>query len=711
MYNANPYGAVREMIEYYRANSNEPSFHLYLDRVAEMASKGTERPEKLWDDMAANYKKYLEYANAGRIVNNDYVKNYGANDEKRTNIEIKVGAGILSVIGSVFVLVALAYFGALYLDDFFKGVVFFAAGIVVILVSELLVARKFAVFSQVITGLGFGVLYFATIYSYLKLDMYNLYVCVGIFVAIGLINLLLARIRKSQIMEIVCSLGSAVPLFAVAYVSITLEAYIVMLSLVLIVNLLLFIAPYKPGYAVSKIFRAGVVFASIVFVNAKYSDDIEHLWYAGGVCAVLLVLFIAYAFNTQDMVFKCVSLSLIGITSLMIIGSDNYYVHAAFAGVCLVSFLILVMKKERFSPITLMFLYATVYVLINNGFGNDLSDRSAIFILLGIIVFSKLCALSRDFAISDAVITFGVLVQAVFLKSDYFVFAIWGVAFLGLFVCPLFKLYHEFVFGLLGYAFILLYGFDHFTVLIGMSYLLVLMVMFNLIGSMRVNGIVAYNLVSLLLMAGNILLAPANDYDGYKEIVVVASAAFIGLLTCVIVLRKPFGLDTPGRYIIMSAILTYLGLFLKVDPLWISISLMIVAFLTIAVGCIANRFEVRIYGLVLSLLICIKVAFWDFKNSSDFNRMIVFLVVGLLAIAISFVYMLLESHEQKLKRAGTVQPVQVQPMPVQPVQVQPMPVQPMQTPITQIQPPMVDNMPLNSDNVVINGNKEGQGES
>jgi len=192
------------------------------------------------------------------------------------------------------------------------------------------------------------------------------------------------------------------------------------------------------------------------------------------------------------------------------------------------------------------------------------------------------------------------------------------------------------------------------------------------------------------------LLAPANDYDGYKEIVVVASAAFIGLLTCVIVLRKPFGLDTPGRYIIMSAILTYLGLFLKVDPLWISISLMIVAFLTIAVGCIANRFEVRIYGLVLSLLICIKVAFWDFKNSSDFNRMIVFLVVGLLAIAISFVYMLLESHEQKLKRAGAVQPV---------------PVQPMQTPITQIQPPMVDNMPLNSDNVVINGNKEGQGES
>ena len=95
MYNANPYGAVREMIEYYRANSNEPSFHLYLDRVAEMASKGTERPEKLLDDMAANYKKYLEYANAGRIVNNDYVKNYGANDEKRTNIEIKVGAGIL----------------------------------------------------------------------------------------------------------------------------------------------------------------------------------------------------------------------------------------------------------------------------------------------------------------------------------------------------------------------------------------------------------------------------------------------------------------------------------------------------------------------------------------------------------------------------------------------------------------------------------------
>ena len=101
----------------------------------------------------------------------------------------------------------------------------------------------------------------------------------------------------------------------------------------------------------------------------------------------------------------------------------------------------------------------------------------------------------------------------------------------------------------------------------------------------------------------------------------------------------------------MAAVLTYLGFFMKIDPLWISISLMAVAFVTIAIGCIANRFEARIYGLVLSLAVCVKVAWLDYADESNFKRMIVFLVVGLIAIAISFVYLILESREQKQLKA------------------------------------------------------------
>ena len=100
------------------------------------------------------------------VVNEDYIKNYNQSLKKRTQLEVKVGAGILSVVGALFVMAAL-YFGSMYLDKYWMVIAMFATGGLIVFVSELLIERRLKFFGKIITGLGFGVLYYAAIFAYL----------------------------------------------------------------------------------------------------------------------------------------------------------------------------------------------------------------------------------------------------------------------------------------------------------------------------------------------------------------------------------------------------------------------------------------------------------------------------------------------------------------------------------------------------------------
>lgn len=82
------------------------------------------------------------------------------------------------------------------------------------------------------------------------------------------------------------------------------------------------------------------------------------------------------------------------------------------------------------------------------------------------------------------------------------------------------------------------------------------------------------------------------------------------------------------------------------DALWLSISFMVVALLLIGYGCYINSFEVRLSGLILSLIVCLKVSLFDFRKADDFRRLIVFIVVGAIAIGISILYLQLEKREK-----------------------------------------------------------------
>ncbi len=587
------------------------------------------------------------------VVNEDYIKNYDKSLKKRTQLEVKVGAGILSVVGALFVMAAL-YFGSMYLDKYWMVIAMFATGGLIVLVSELLIERRLKFFGKIITGLGFGVLYYAGIFAYISIKLYDFYITLAVLGGIALLNFLIARLRKSPFLEIVCSLGSVVPL-VVYDGNITNYTFAYLMGFVLAVNFVLYIMPYRKGFSISKIIRLFVLFAALVYANYMYYWLVDYMWFGGAVVLTVFVMFTCYLFNTKDLCVETFTLILIGLSSTMICDMIDWYVLAGFAAVCVFMFFCLIAKKQRWSPVSVLLLFALLFVYVTSGASPEVSvylnADFATLIVLSVLVISKLCAFSKDFTATDAIVTFFALLAGVFFKDNYLSFVIMFVGFLGVLMCSKLKLYHEFLYTIMMSLFLWYHGFGYLTVPIVMATWFVLVVLFNLIPAMRVKGILVYNICFLIATTCMILWVPMLKYGGLEEIIVVSSVAFISILTCLCVFRKKFKLDTKARYIIMAAVLTYLGFFMKIDPLWISISLMTVAFVTIAIGCIANRFEARIYGLVLSLAVCVKVAWIDYADESNFKRMIVFLVVGLIAIAISFVYLILERREQKQLKA------------------------------------------------------------
>lgn len=665
--NAGPYAEVFRKIGYYRANSVDSSFHAYLDKKLEEAEKGLVTPQDLIAELDMNYSRYQEYAKSLQNNSNNVQtpvvvapvvqqESEEAKEEKkkrRSELEYKIGTGLLSVIGGVFVLVALVYFGKYFLEDIYQGVLLFAGGSLVVILSELILERKLPVLGHIITGIGFGILYFATIFSYTKLNMYNIYIAFIIVFAISVINAVLAKGRKSQIMEIICSIGAASSIL-VATGDIKTEDFLIVAAVILFVNLLLFIAPYKKGYTTSKIIRLFVVAITALYFMLPYGTKVvEDVYISGYVVLAIFVMLVAFILNTEEMAIKASALSLIGIVIAERLGNiynrlsldlNGFVFMVGLFAVCLISFLVLIKKSEKWAALAVFMLSATSYFALC---GNE--DVAVLAVLI-ILVLSKLTLNVKELTVIDAIITGVAYGVAIYYHTNPLSYAILGVGIIGTIMCTKLKLYNEFMLLFVCTVFAAVSAQGFYLVPVVIAVVFALMLLFNLIPTMQVEGTLAYNIVSLVIIGLLVLYAPVQQLKGWENIVCMCLVLVLGMAVILTCFTKKFKLNTNARYIILAVFLTYIAAFMDIGDLWVSISLMAVAFLMIAIGCIANRFEIRIYGLILSLLVCVKVAFYDFDNQDEFSKMIVFFVVGVLAITISFVYMILEKHEQKQLR-------------------------------------------------------------
>lgn len=533
---------VYERINEYRKNSRDASFHRYLDSVESCAKNASRPASELYAELEVNYNKYLSVFEKSHGTEN--LPDTPAKADKPDSIEFKLGVGVLSVVGVLFLLIALISFGRYFLKDAALGIAFMAISACVILISELFVEKRNSKIAHLTTGFGIAAMYFSVIFSSVSLKLYPEWVAIVLVLAVSVGSYILSRIRKSGTIEMIIGLGVAS--IALPYMDITsLPEFALYASTIIIVNLLLFLLPFdseKEAGTSSVIVRMFALLLAALALTTRFCDEWKAMYAIFDVFVLALYALVNARAGKKNISIKVTSFALFCIDAFLIICrryTVSWSAVIAISGVLLVCLLAAIFneeKEDRYSFAIVFISYITLQVI---AFREDIVFLLVVItclLIIKILEFYK----SSCISVFDCVYSTFAFVAALGYHEEPLVYAIFAVAIIGCFVSEKNRMYH---------------------------------------------------------------------------VISTASAILIFSFLC--------------------------------DEFWVSIALMIAAFVLIAGGAVINKAELRLSGLIIALVVCIKVAFYDARELGELMRMVVFFAVGLIAIAISFIYLAIEKKEKR----------------------------------------------------------------
>ena len=171
--------------------------------------------------------------------------------------------------------------------------------------------------------------------------------------------------------------------------------------------------------------------------------------------------------------------------------------------------------------------------------------------------------------------------------------------------------------------------------------LFVSILLFNNVNCMRDKGILVFNVFVLIGQIGA-LIDLANPIYRNSYITYLCMFVFV-LAYLVLTLQEKYYKNFKHRELIIVIFLTYMALIVKTNiPVINSILIMLIALVSVTVGFVKKDKPVRIYGLVLSLCTCGKIALYDYWGAPILQKTILFFVVGVIALVIAGIYIILE---------------------------------------------------------------------
>lgn len=160
---------------------------------------------------------------------------------------------------------------------------------------------------------------------------------------------------------------------------------------------------------------------------------------------------------------------------------------------------------------------------------------------------------------------------------------------------------------------------------------------------MRGKNILVFN---VFVMVGQIgaLIALANPVYRNSYLTYLCMFVFV-LAYLVLTLQERYYKKFKHRELIIVIFLTYMALIVKTNvPVINSVLIMLIALVSVTLGFLKKDKPVRIYGLVLSLCTCGKIALYDYWGAPVLQKTILFFAVGVIALAIAGIYIVLEKN-------------------------------------------------------------------
>lgn len=607
------------------------------------------------------------------------------------NAEFAVGATVLSIVGSVFILSALVMLGMYFMTGLVKGLIMYAGCLLVMLLAELVVYRRFPKLGMTLSAVGMGGLYISTLVNYLALKNFNQWVALGITLFITLVVIILSRKRDAAAYRILGMAATYISILMVVDGSATNGVlgqveFVTISAIAFLVNLMCIFIPVKKAHTGIQITHMALntLFTILAYLNwtdlGSRCESIGDMWqyplFVGMSIVVMQTIFVMQVRWQDKKTSDIAAMGNTGICVTYMISTLCYAVLTActtdFIGmvtvegdaaypfliprlissviaiiICMVPMLLLKNKQEKWF---IWYLLNLLIFAIHTGSDSALEVWLCLLVLLAA---SKLLSFTRQrlLCYSDAVLTtFCCLMVLIYWDNTYAIPLFVGLV-LSVLCINYWKTYFEII---LTYT-IAFYCTWHMLPMLKLpvfvGVLFVGMLVFNNVERWRGKGILTHNILAVVgqVAAYWLLINPVyrNSYLTYLCMLI------FGVSTIVVCFRKKYGLEMKAKPLILSIFLTYMGLVIRTGyPIVNSILLMIVALGCVGFGFAIHRKSVRIYGLVLSLVVCVKLVVYDFMGVNTLQKTILFFAVGVLALIIAGIYMVLERGREKMQREG-----------------------------------------------------------
>lgn len=675
-------------IEKYKKESIDPNFTQSLDNSLKDALSIKNQIKMLSDKVEHNYNIYLDNKKLlnknlrlqKTIQNNEFKnielaqkdkqkiqENTSKQQNKKSKIEYKIGGELFGLLGAILILISIITLGKTLLPTFLQGVALFFIPIIILGLGEICERKLSPKFSKILTAIGISSAYIAVFINYLYMKNINSLIALTFIIFITTASLYISNKKKNLLIKIISLIGFYLALIPMCNIKTNSEIIIISLCL---------------------------LFISVIDIFVKIKDN-KHIYdYLNLFCNII----ISFAICMSVLFSK-----FINVPEIVEFNTTSLLISIIFI---FVSFLIILFKsnKDRLFNI-ISFMGLCIEVAILSGFIGSFDHNLLEILSIGLVVLPLIFAYLEKDKNSKWIYLYPILIIwlpkfMINLNSDLYIINLFGLKYLFLILVILIymgilgRINTQRKIKILNTISLLIIGFS------GFLFNGIFAIPFMIISILLFLYVYNYDLISLVFIffitpqyMTNILyplydISPFEIYGycfellilffGYlytKEIIFKNENNFINIRILIIMSIIGFFMNFTHDFLLwtVSVISTLLFIYLinskntKIKNLdfnklklyaitttlfvllipntpgfIISILTILIAVIAIYAGFIKVDKGLRTYGLFLSLVMIIKLIMIDFYDIANINKMILFLVCGILILSVSFIYIKLE---------------------------------------------------------------------
>lgn len=632
--------------------SKEPYFSRYVAQMKKDLEEGVATPLQVEREADRSYAEYQR-----RMRDREAAKP----ELKTKSVEFKIGIHVFSLIGALFILAAFVTFGFYFLKGAFQGICIYVAAFALVLFSELFLRRKMQKFAGVITGIGIGCLYAANIVNYLVLHFVNGIIAVLLTLLIAAATIWLSRKRDSVVIRLIGLIGCYVCLYPIHGFETELSFFVLTIIL-FIVNVAGVLFPNQSRAAAILAVHAAlnVIFTGALLIIAGL-DHVQATYLAALLLSSFIFMEIMAFVNrkrekdNEIFIITCIGSGLLlfmmflleTITGEQLVG---LIMAAVTAAVSMLFFLLWEKEDER--KWAQVYFAAGLFLLIG-AFSDHPIEQT---ITVGVIfLIARIGNRQKQLTALEAIAAVAVGLTGIGLSGSVYAYILAALLVLLSFRINKLYVFHEIVttasvlviwFLKCEWHRLYNWGMDgKWFYPVAVLLLMLLFLLFHHLQGLRDKKQEVYNIVSLCFI-GIFCLLPLFEGHLWTRIAIMAA----GTLAAFLLLRKRYGLYWKGNTLLWAGFFSLYSITGNFgSPVVSSILIMAAAFFLVGIGFRHKEKMERITGLVLAALVCLKLVLYDFREAELLYRMIVFLIVGVMALGISFLYMFLEKKMAQKK--------------------------------------------------------------